>query len=199
MFKRTLVLVVFITLFCIAFVFAMGGRSAQEERGRPTREYKTHVSKYGFSVSYPADWYLVEEWHSIDIPESKKGWLAFGIYNVNPDEPASVKSIPQDERFGLFFNVWSEPSGYLPKNNEQELRYITEKQQMASIDTLEFIEKEGATFCLVYGVPRGRRDKSYELIFYLPSTKKVGFAIIRKTGKYSIYELLEKIKIKVSE
>lgn len=167
-----------------------------------TQEWKTYVSKWGFSVDYPVDWFLWEEWSG-----SENGWIPpFGIVDKDPNISPNI--IPEEKRVGIGFNAW-DASGNMPQGIKERLIYIVSKQQMSSIDSLEIINKRDELFCLVYGVPLGKENKRYELVFYLPharrrfsdepSIKMFGVAEIERTGKYSIYELIDKIKIKVQK
>ena len=183
-------------------VFGMGSQPPQKENGQEVKEWKTYVSKYGFSVSYPADWYLWEEWSA-----SGNDWVSpFGIVDTDPNISADL--VPEDKRMGLGFNAWDVPRD-MPEGAKERLIYIAKNQQMALIESLEIIEKDGDVFCLIYGVPKGGRNKAYKLIFYLPhsrrrvsddpSIKMIGFADIDTAEKHSVNKLLDKIRIKVNK
>ena len=200
MLKRIMVLLVLMTVFGLVPVFAMGGKPPKE----PIQEYKTHVSKYGFSVSYPADWYLEEIWRFRKIPENKKGWLGFYLYRVNPDIAASFPN--KDELFEMQFGV-SEVENLLsnikdglenaPKNADEKMKYIMFNFEMRSIDDYSKIKKWGISVYLAYGVPRGMSRKLYVLTFYLPGEARRVRLKMHKAEKYSVEELLDKIEVKL--
>ncbi len=204
MLKRIIVSLVLLMVFGLASVFAMGGKPPQKEKASvsvestvtSTEEWKTYVSKAGFSVSYPKEWYLYEE--------TGEGWRIgpegppFGISNISPDDPNSTKNVPEEERLGIGFNVWPAPEN-LPEENKEKLVYIAKKQQMNSVDKLEFFEKDDILICLAYGVPRGRFEKYYRLFFYLPQSNNVVFSDSNFESKKKLKKIIEKIHFQLVE
>jgi len=157
------------------------------------KEYNIYVSKYGFSVSYPAKWYLLENWRETEIPESRKGWLAFTIANKDP-----MFYIPRGgDSIEIFFGDFVDDLKNAPSDIESKLEYFARKHGMRSIDELKILKMESNKLCLAYGMPRGYSDRYYALFFYLPKSKKIASAIIYSSGTYSIKELLEVISIKI--
>jgi len=201
--KITSTLIGLLILFCsVSLIYAMGEKPPEKGKTETPKGWQTYVSKYGFSVSFPADWYLWEEWSA-----SGNDWVSpFGIVDTDPN--VSTDIIPKNKRMGLGFNAWDAPRD-MPEGTEERLIYVAKKQMMASIESLEIIEKDEDVFCLIYGVPKGRRNKAYMLIFYLPhsrrrvsdepSIKMIGFADINMAEKRPVNKLLNKIRIKVNK
>ncbi|MFA6419075.1 MAG: PsbP-related protein, partial [Candidatus Margulisiibacteriota bacterium] len=150
-----------------------------------TQEMKTYVSKYGFSVSYPNDWVLEENWHTTNIPEDKKGWLSFDLGSEN-------------ENVDMFFETQKDLSSS-PNTLKDKLSYFAKKENvvMNTIQDYKMIDKGENVFGLAYGQPRGIFEKYNVLIFYLPQTRSVASIIFYNQGKYSVEEIMNKVYIKI--
>lgn len=187
---RRIILSLIALFMILSFAYAMWGPPQKE---RIKGGYKTHVSKYGFSVSYPGDWYLEEIWRSTDIPENKKGWLDFIVANKDPHYyiPLGGDSIE------IHFTGFVDDLKGSPSEIGNKLKYYADKHGTRSIEKKEIINMGDKIFYLAYGVPRGHSYKFHVLMFYLPKTNKIATAIIRNTGAYDVRGLLKVVIIKI--
>ncbi|MFA4844591.1 MAG: PsbP-related protein [Candidatus Margulisiibacteriota bacterium] len=197
--KQVVLVSLLIGIVLVGLVGCVGkGKQAEKKEKVPasveattlsTKEMKTYVSKAGFSVTYPAKWYLDEN--------RGAGWRigpegpAFTIANKDP-----YYYIPRGgDNVEVFFNAFDDlPNS--PSDINKKLEYYVKEFGMRSIDESKIIKIENEIFCLSFGIPRGRSDKYNVLFFYLPKSKTVASAIIYSSGLYSIKKLTEIISIK---
>ena len=90
--KMILILSLLVVSCSLSTVWAMGGTPPEGQTGATstvsTQEMKTYESKFGFSVSYPADW-EIKEWplqprmvgQPISLFNGKGNNLEFGLYH----------------------------------------------------------------------------------------------------------------------
>ncbi|MBU0706737.1 hypothetical protein KJ807_05995 [Patescibacteria group bacterium] len=186
--KFTVILVCIVLISLSSIVFAMGEKPSYDGPDPIPEDYKTYVSKAGFSVSYPADWYLREEKGG----RSKSSWFAFTLANKDP----LYYIPPGEDSIEVSFQTNRDLTNS-PSDINKKLEYFARKHGMRSIENIRIFKKEDVVFCLAYGMPRGYSVKYHVLLFYLPKSKIIASAIIHCTGKYSIKELLRILSVKI--
>jgi hypothetical protein len=157
-----------------------------------TKQWKTYVSKYGFSVSYPANWYLQED---KDPKGRREGYWPFAIYDYNPDKP---EDYPESKGIGVEFlfydNVLSE---YLPKemkipeNPYERILLLSDRYNIYKNnpkDTIRKININGIYMVLIYY--EGKYP--WQIMFYLPNNDAI--AIVAISTEKSSSELIPIIK-----
>ena len=97
--KQTVLFLLIIGVVLIGLLDCVGkGQKAEKKEGATIsagakseipKDRKTYVSKWGFSLSYPVDWYLKED---IDPRSGEEGNRPFDIYNHDVDNPESTHS-----------------------------------------------------------------------------------------------------------
>ncbi|MFA6169148.1 MAG: PsbP-related protein [Candidatus Margulisiibacteriota bacterium] len=134
-----------------------------------TQEMKTYVSKYGFSVSYPADWYLEEEKDIKPSEEELKGYRNFQINHGDVKESVS-----------LDFTVFKDASLYLgsPKGGEvarqglpAKLVYFAKKLNSLNEETFAGLRKISVRGGEIYIYKhKDERYSETRALFYLKKT-----------------------------
>gem|GEM_PF-4905062 len=157
------------------------------------KEWKTYVSGAGFSVTYPAEWYLDENRGS-EIPRIPESGPAFEISNADFN---NYFTYPEEKRIAIFFNDFVDDLPNSPSNPKEKLKYYAEKHGMRSINNMNYIEDKEGVILVAHGMPRGYSNEFNVLMFYLPQSKKIATAIIQETGGYAINELLHLVQIRV--
>jgi hypothetical protein len=164
-----------------------------------TQEYKTHVSKYGFSVSYPASWFLEEEKNIKPTEDEIAGFRPFGIYNYNSETSINMNDEEKIEIDASFLTDVEDVS----KSIKDKIIHVAQNRvRMSTVGMRNMHLFKGEGF-LLYDTPRifgiGEKYKYYVLLIYLPKTNSVGMITMFSLGKFTIDEILEKIKIAIEE
>jgi hypothetical protein len=176
-----------------------GKQSEKKEKATivtSTKEWKTYVSKYGFSVSYPADWYLQEY---KDPKGRMEGYWPFAIYDYNPDKP---EDYPESKGIGVEFLFYDDAVSDLaskglqiPENAYEKILFLSERHNIYKINSKDIIKKidiNGIKLCLIYfdGI------RLREALYYLPKNDAL-VEVIRYSdyGENDFMAVLRTIKI----
>jgi hypothetical protein len=157
-----------------------------------TKEWKTYVSKSGFSVSYPKEWYLDDN--------SGAGW------RIGPEGPAFTIANhdlqyyvePNEKNIEIYFNTWDDLTNS-PTGLDEKLTFFAKNFGMLSVEKLNLLNVGNNLFCLAFGVPRGDSSKYNVLFFYLPKSKMIVSAVFFGTGSFSPKELMGKVLIDIKK
>ncbi|OGC11538.1 hypothetical protein A3K48_03405 [candidate division WOR-1 bacterium RIFOXYA12_FULL_52_29] len=152
-----------------------------------TQEMKTYVSRYGFSVSYPKDWCLMEDKNIKPSDYELEGYVNFSIVNFDPDNPGKNQS---DQTIGIEFLFNRDVSAGLrragvamPDDTFEKIIFLAEKNNIYKkndIDSIENIDINGIQICLIYF--EGKHP--WQALFYLPKKDSI-VSIAGISGEYS--------------
>jgi len=192
----TLVNVVILCALIGLFGCVSKGKQAQKKEKTPTsievvavstKGWKTYVSKAGFSVTYPAEWYLEENIGS-EMPRYQEGWVAFDLYD------------PRDQKIGMFFTMEEEivllsnivNRKDIPKEPDKRIIFIIKNNLMRTVKKIRQYNKNNINYVEVYGIPRGLTKEQYVTFFYSRNKENI---IQINSGEKGIEDLLEVMRI----
>jgi hypothetical protein len=149
------------------------------------KEWKTYVSKYGFSVSYPRSWFLQEDKDPIG---RKEGCWPFDIYNYHADHPKKEPGV------SINFNFYDNAVSYLtskglkmPENPYEKILFLSDKCNIYKNNSKNAIKRmniNGIDMVLIYY--EGKTP--WQALFYLP--KEDAMAIVGLESEYGTKEYL---------
>ena len=198
-------------LIVLAIILGVGGgiwyltRNNYKDKGSKSdiNESITYVSKYGFSVSYPNNWYL-EEKRGIRLAEWEKlGYIPFTIYDYdpsNPDKSANSKGI------GVEFNFYRDAERYLkdkglaiPNGYMEKIVFLADKYNIYKKDpkdSIKYLNINGIEMVLIYYEGKD----PWQALYYLPKQDTLAIISISST-RYSeeLIPILKTIKLRNEE
>jgi hypothetical protein len=130
--------------------------------------WKTYVSKYGFSLSYPVDWYLKED---VDPRSGEEGNRPFDIYNHDVDNPESTYSTNEPWvliSVGVVDDISRDVDKLsIPSDPFEKILFLARKHNLYVGDKNSVIKKLKLAYdgCLIYY----HGDKPNIAFFYLPN------------------------------
>ncbi|MEA3494009.1 MAG: hypothetical protein U9R38_06450 [Candidatus Margulisiibacteriota bacterium] len=173
--KKIVVLLV-IGLLLSGIVFAMGEKPPKMDRTEIPQEWKTYVSKYGFSISYPSNWQLTPAVNAKSMEESerwaKEGYDSFSIYSPSNNSNAGLAIecfTDTDTVIQLSYkdiSIPDDPAGrilFLAKESPFTIKY---KKNM--INNIEEIKVNGGQIYLVHD---NTEFSGTTVLFYLEKKK----------------------------
>jgi hypothetical protein len=168
-----------------------------EATATSTQEWKTYVSKYGFSVSYPADWYL-EEKKDIKLTQRElDGYISFTICDFNPDKPEeSIKSKGIAIEYLFYDDAVSgiNKKYSIPENKYEKILFLSDKHNIYKPDRkdkIERVEINGIEIVLIYY--EGKYP--WQAIFYLRGQDVVVVVATSEKGSNEFISILKTMKI----
>jgi hypothetical protein len=163
-----------------------------------TQEWKTYVSKYGFSVSYPKDWCLEENKNIKPTEMELMGYRHFDIYDYDPENPQSnpkSKGIVVGFTFRSDVSIDLEEKNILLSDPIEKLIFIAEKQNIYKKDFKDSIEKikvGDLDICVIYY----GGNKPSRALFYLPQKDAIATVDLNSdNGAYEYLLMLKSIKL----
>ena len=194
--KKIIVSVVLLIVFGLVPVFAMGGKPSQNEKSQTAQEWKTYVSKYGFSVSYPADWYLEEKKDIKLTQEELDGYISFTICDFNPDNPeerVESKGITIEYLFRNNVTMRIEDR-LIPKGSKDKILFLAREHNVyvgKEDDTIKmFPVKNGPDMFLIYY--DGKRLR--RALFYIKKTDALVIVNVSEKAQKEFYEIVNTIR-----
>jgi len=175
--KRGILVLVAVSVLCgLIGLFGCVGKGKQAEKQTKvlasvevpavsTQGWKTYVSKYGFSVKYPADWYLKEELdeRGRDKPE---GYRPFDIYNYDADHPKNEPGVSISFGFNDETTQGMDKS-MIPSDPYQKIVFLAKKHNL-------FIGKNESDRSKLYmaypGILIKIHNKLSGIMFYIPES-----------------------------
>jgi len=162
-----------------------------------TQEMNTYISKYGFSVSYPADWHL-EEKKDIKLTQRElEGYISFTICDFNPDKPEeSIKSKGIAIEYLFYDDAVSgiDKKYSIPKNKYEKILFLSDKYNIYKLnrkDKIERMEINGIEIILIYY--EGKYP--WQAIFYLHGQDAVVVVATSEKGSNELISTLKTMKI----
>ena len=178
---------IIITLIALVLILVVGGgvwyginyvsQSKIKVSSGVPQGWETYVSKYGFSVSYPKDWYLKEDEDTKDYYE--EGYRPFCINNIDIDHP-EVPYPKNEPWISIGFAVIDDISqdidkSSIPSDPFEKILFLAKKHNLYIGDKNSVIKKLKLDYdgCLIYYHQGNMPDRA---MFYLPD--KDGLLVI---------------------
>ena len=152
------------------------------------QEWKTYTSKYGFSVSYPAEWKLEEENDIKPSEDELAGYKNFSISSTEGDVSVALdftfnKGIVEN----ILSNQWEHANKNIPKEPKEKIFFLAERTNSINrkmVKDLKRIKVEGGEIYI-----EQYKDEQYSettAMFYIKKTDTLVnvILIISKDHKY---------------
>jgi hypothetical protein len=158
---------------------AVKKETAKAKLDKPSLQYDTYISKYGFSVTYPKKRYLKEEGQKVNFviyyykpndPDMRKYGDGNTIVFVSHQRALAQAKKEYERLYGGGFK--------LPDDQIEKIRVIADLNDVVRENTSDVVEKlqaKNLMICLYY-----REGRPLDALFYLPE-KDVLFQVFLET------------------
>ncbi|MFA6169144.1 MAG: PsbP-related protein [Candidatus Margulisiibacteriota bacterium] len=152
-----------------------------------TKEWKTYVSKYGFSVSYPRDWFLKEDTDNI----CKEGYRPFDIYNYDADHPKNEPGVSISFGFNDETTKGIDKST-IPSDPYERILFLARKHNLYMGEN----EKNRTKLNMAYpGILVKYETKPIRIMFYIQeSDALLGVDLDSEHGTEEYFKIIDTIK-----